>query len=80
MKLKLTVFLSLFVALNIFLNPSSSAAGVKATPKQNANKVPVKFSPVSPPPPSEMITGQSPGATPFTRIPFGPSCFASDFT
>ena len=21
-----------------------------------------------------------PGATPFTRIPLGPSCFASDFT
>ena len=58
--MKLTVFLSLFVALNTFLHPFLSAIGLRATDEPRSK--PIKFSPVSS---SAIITGQSAGPTPF---------------
>jgi arylsulfate sulfotransferase len=67
MKLKVTIFLSLFVALNVLLNPFLWAAGSKATQKKNnGNKVPPRFSPG--PSSSAIIGSQSPGTTPFIAL------------
>lgn len=67
MKLKVTIFLSLFVALNVLLNPFLSAAGSKATQKKNnGNKVPPRFSPG--PSSSAMVVGSSPGPTAFIAL------------
>jgi hypothetical protein len=59
--MKLTVFLSLLVSLNTFLNPFVSAIGLRAA--HNSRSKPPSVSPVSSP--TATITGQSAGPTPF---------------
>jgi len=59
--MKLTAFLSLFVALNTFVNPFFSAIGLRTA--QNPTSKPANSFSVSSS--SAMITGQSAGLTPF---------------